>query len=175
MGILEMTFNTENFVGVNAWTILFAWINLIILYLFLKKLLFVPIKNMIDARQKEIDDMYDDSESERESAEAMRSEYEARMQSAKEESEEIVKSAVRRARLKEEEILREADKTAEAKLRRAEELAELERRRIVNEAKNEVSELAVGIASAIIERDVTEGEHKALIDDFINGMGGEDD
>ena len=46
----------ESFVGVNVWTMLFAWCNLLILYLFLKKILFVPMKNMIDSRQKEIDD-----------------------------------------------------------------------------------------------------------------------
>ena len=30
----------EAFVGVNPWTMLFAWLNLLILYLFLKKLAF---------------------------------------------------------------------------------------------------------------------------------------
>ena len=45
----------ETFVGVNFWTMLFAWCNLIILYFALKKILFRPIKNMIDARQGEID------------------------------------------------------------------------------------------------------------------------
>ena len=38
----------ESFVGFNLWTMIFAWCNLLILYLFLKKLLFVPIKKMID-------------------------------------------------------------------------------------------------------------------------------
>ena len=67
---------TEPFVGVNFWTIIFAWINLFILYMFLKKLLFVPIKNMIDQRQKEIDDMYSDAESSRIAASDMKAEYE---------------------------------------------------------------------------------------------------
>ena len=47
----------ESFVGVNFWTMIFAWCNLLILYLFLRKLLFKPVKNMIDSRQREIDDM----------------------------------------------------------------------------------------------------------------------
>ena len=46
----------EAFVGVNFFTMIFAWINLVILYVFLKKLLFKPVKNMIDSRQKEIDE-----------------------------------------------------------------------------------------------------------------------
>ena len=161
----------ESFVGVNFWTMIFAWINLLILYLFLKKLLFVPVKNMIDSRQKEIDDMYEDAESSKADASALKDEYEEKLRCANEESEEILKSAHRRAELKGEEILREADAEAARVLRRAEEQIELEKKRAVNEVKNEVSELAIGIASAVIERDVSAAEHKELIDDFIGAMG----
>ena len=58
----------ESFVGVNFWTMLFAWCNLAILYFFLRKILFGPIKKMIDSRQKEIDDMYDSAESSQQAA-----------------------------------------------------------------------------------------------------------
>ena len=50
---------------------------------------------------------------------------------------------------------------------------ELEKKRMVNEVKDEVSVMAIGIASAVIERDVSADEHKALIDDFINNIGNE--
>ena len=161
----------EDFVGVNLWTMLFAWANLLILYLILKKIAFVPLKNMIDSRQKEIDDMYSDAEKSRADAEALKADYEERMGNAKEESEEIVKAAIRRAQLREEEILREADKKAERVLERAEEQVELEKKRMVNEVKDEVSKMAIDIASAVIERDVSETEHKDLIDSFIDKMG----
>lgn len=161
----------EDFVGVNLWTMLFAWANLLILYFILKKIAFVPLKNMIDSRQKEIDDMYGDAEKSRADAEALKADYEERMGNAKEESEEIVKAAIRRAQLREEEILREADKKAERVLERAEEQVELEKKRMVNEVKDEVSKMAIDIASAVIERDVSETEHKDLIDSFIDKMG----
>ena len=161
----------ENFVGVNFWTMLFAWCNLLILYIFLKKLLFKPIKNMIDSRQKEIDDMYADAESSKVSAENLKCEYEKKLECANEESEQILKSAVRRAQLREEEILKEANEKAQRTLDRAEEQIELEKKKAINEVKDEVSAMAIGIASAVIERDVDENEHKALIDEFIDGMG----
>ena len=66
----------EGFVGVNFWTMIFAWINLLVLYLVLRKILFKPIKNMIDSRQKEVDDMYDEAESSRRDAALMKAEYE---------------------------------------------------------------------------------------------------
>ena len=51
----------ESFVGVDFWTCLFTLCNLVILYLVMKKLLFKPVKNMIDSRQKEVDDLYDNA------------------------------------------------------------------------------------------------------------------
>jgi F-type H+-transporting ATPase subunit b len=151
----------------------FAWLNLLILYFILKKLAFKPLTNMINSRQKEIDDMYSDAESSKEAAETMKGEYEEKISHANEESEEILKNAVRRAQLKEEEILKEANAQAQRTLERAEEQIELEKKRALNEVKNEVSAMAIGIASAVIERDVSEDEHKALIDDFINNIGNE--
>ena len=161
----------ESFVGVNPFTMIFAWINLLILYLFLKKLLFKPIKNMIDSRKKEIDDMYSDANEAKEDAEAMRVEYAEKLEKANEESEDILKRAVRRAQLREEEILREADAKTQRVLERAEEQVELEKRRAINEVKDEVSEMAIGIAAAVIERDITPDEHSDMIDEFIKNMG----
>lgn len=161
----------EAFVGVNPWTMLFAWLNLLILYLFLKKLAFNPLKNMIDSRQTEIDDMYSEAENARSDAEAMKKDYENKLSLANEESEAILKNAQRKAQLREEEILRNASAEAARTLERAEEQIELEKKHALNQVKNEVSEMAISIASAVIERDVKAEEHSDLIDDFINNMG----
>lgn len=165
----------EDFVGFNVWTAIFAWCNLLILYFILRKLLFKPVKKMIDSRQKEVDDMYESAEGDRRDAANMKAEYEEKLEAAEAESQEILRSAVRRAQLREEEILREAGEQAARTLERAEEQIELEKKRAINEVKDEVSGLAIGIASAVIERDVSEAEHKALIDSFIENMGGEND
>ena len=175
MGLLDtaqgFTKEFENFVGVKFWTMIIAWVNLLILYLVLKKLLFKPIKNMIDSRQKEIDDMYSDAESSKESAAALKAEYEERLAAAEEESEQMLRSAQRRAQLKEEEILKEANEKAARTLERAEERIEQEKKRAINDVKNQVSGLAVDIAAAVIGRDVSSAEHETLINDFIENMG----
>ena len=161
----------EAFVGVNFWTMIFAWCNLLVLYFVLRKLLFKPVKNMIDSRQKEIDDMYSDAEKLREDSAVMKADYEEKLGRAKEESEEILKNAVRRAQLREEEILREANDKAARVMKRAEEQVEMEKKRAINEVKDEVSDMAIGIASAVLERDISRKEHETLIDEFIRTMG----
>lgn len=163
--------NFESFVGVNFWTMLFAWANLLIVYLFLSKLLFKPIKNMIDSRQKEIDDMYSDAEASRASAAQSKAEYEEKLAAAGEEGEEILRRAVRRAELREEEILKEANEMAARTLERAEEQIELEKKRAINDVKDEVSSIAIDIAEAVIERDINKADHDALIDEFIGKLG----
>ena len=48
----------QSFIGVDFWTALFILLNTLAIFFVAKKKLFVPVKNMIDSRQKEIDDMY---------------------------------------------------------------------------------------------------------------------
>lgn len=161
----------ESFVGVNFWTCLFTLCNLVILYLFMKKLLFKPVKNMIDSRQKEIDDLYADANQSREDAAALRTQYETRLREADAEKEKILKEAYRKAQLRDEEMLREAQDKAAQTLRRADEQIELEKKRAMNDIKDEVSVMAVDIASAVLARDIKASEHKALIDSFIDHLG----
>ena len=161
----------ESFVGVNIWTMLFAWCNLLILYLFLKKILFKPLKNMIDSRQKEVDDMYSGAEAAEADAKAMKAEYEEKLAKANDESEEILRTAQRRALLKEEEILKEASVEAARIRERADEDIAMEKKRMLGEIKDEVSGMAVDIASALIGREVSGKEHERFIDDFIDELG----
>ena len=161
----------ESFVGVNVWTMLFAWCNLLILYLFLKKILFVPVKKMIDSRQQEVDDMYSNAESAESEAGAMKAEYEAKLESANAESEEILRTAQRRAVLKEEEILKDATVEATRIRERAREEIALEKKQMLSDIKDEVSGMAVDLASAVIGREVSKSEHEKLIDSFIDELG----
>ena len=162
----------ESFVGVNVWTMLFAWCNLLIIYLFLKKFLFVRVKNMIDSRQKEVDDMYTNAETAEADAKAMKAEYEEKLSHAEDESEEILRTAQRRALLKEEEILKDASVEAQRIRERADEEIALEKKRMLSEIKDEVSGMAIDIASAVIGREVKPSEHERFIDSFIDELGG---
>ena len=161
----------ESFVGVNFWTCLFTLVNLFILYKFMKKLLFKPVQNMIDSRQKEIDDLYADAGRSKAEAEALKSPYEGQLSEANAERERILKAAHQRALQQQETMLREAQEQAARTLKRADEQIELEKKQARNELKNEVSDMAVQIAGAVLARDVKPAEHEALIDSFIDGLG----
>ena len=168
---MEFLTGFESFVGVNFWTCLFTLVNLFILYKFMKKLLFKPVQNMIDSRQKEIDDLYADAGRSKAEAEALKSQYEGQLSEANAERERILKAAHQRALQQQETMLREAQEQAARTLKRADEQIELEKKQARNELKNEVSDMAVQIAGAVLARDVKPAEHEALIDSFIDGLG----
>ncbi|MGN1011693.1 MAG: hypothetical protein ACI4QO_06370, partial [Clostridia bacterium] len=67
------------FISVELWTSLFTLVNLLILFFIMKKLLFKPVKAMIDSRQKEIDDLYADANASKEDAAALKAKYEQRL------------------------------------------------------------------------------------------------
>ncbi len=168
---MEFLTGFESFVGVNFWTCLFTLANLFILYKFMKKLLFKPVKNMIDSRQKEIDDLYADANQSKEAAAQLKTEYEGRLAEANAEREAILKRAHREAQLRNEELLKQAQEQAAQTLKRADVQVELEKKRAMNEIKDEVSVMAVDIAAAVLARDIKREEHSELIDSFIENLG----
>ena len=161
----------ESFMGINFFTCIATLLNLLIVYALMKKFLFKPVKNMIDSRQQEIDDLYADANQSKEDAAALKEQYETRLSEANAESEQILKDAYRKAQLREESILRDAQEKAAQTLRRADEQVEMEKKRAMNEIKDEVSVMAVDIAAAVLARDIKGEEHTELIDSFIETLG----
>ena len=161
----------ESFVGINPWTALFTFCNMLITFSVLKHFLFEPVKKMIDDRQNEIDTMYADADAAKQKAAALETEYQAHLQSIKDERDAMLREATRRAQKREEEIVGEA-KTEAANIRAAAEadIAQ-ERKKAVNDLKNEIGGMAMEIAGKVIEREINEEDHAKLIDEFIANVG----
>lgn len=161
----------EPLIGIDVWTMIFTCCNLLLVFWFARRFLLGPIKKMIDSRQQEIDQIYADAEKSRQEGELYRTEYEQKLEAVQIESETIMRESVKNARQREEAIVKEAREEATAILRRADEQIEMEKRQAVNDIKNEVSDMAVNIAGAVLEREVGAEEHAALIDSFIDRLG----
>ena len=161
----------ESFIGVNFWTALFVLLNTLLIFFVAKKFLFVPVKNMIDSRQKEIDTMYDEAGAAKEQAEALQVEYQQKLAAAQQTSERIVKEAVARGQRREEEILRKANEEASAIMSKASADIELEKKKAINDAKDEISGIAMDIAGKVVGRQLNEADQSALIDHFISELG----
>ena len=161
----------ESFIGVNFWTALFVLLNTLAIYFVAKHFLFVPVKEMIDARQKEIDDMYDAAALAQADAKALQSDYQLKLSAAAETSDRLVKEAMVRAQKREEEIILQANQQASAILEKASADIAQEKKKAINDAKNEISDMALAIAGKVVGRAVNEADHAALVDHFIDELG----
>ena len=159
------------FLNINFFTALFTLVNTIALFLVLKHFLFQPVMNMIEDRQKEIDDMYSEADNAKTSAKAMEAEYKQKLSNAVETGDRIVKEAVARAQSREEEIIRNANAEASAIMDKASADIAQEKKKAINDAKNEISGLALAIAGKVVARELTAADQSSLVDSFINELG----
>ena len=161
----------ESFVGIDPWTALFTFCNMMITFAVLKKFLFKPVKKMIDDRQTEIDTMYADADAAKQKAAELEQEYQQHLQSIRDERDTLLREATAHAQKREEEIVGEARAEAAALRAAAEADIAQERKKAVNDLKNEIGGIAVDIAGKVVEREINETDHKALIDEFIRNVG----
>ncbi|MBS6546373.1 MAG: F0F1 ATP synthase subunit B [Clostridiaceae bacterium] len=161
----------QNFVSIGGWNIVVTICNTLITFLIVKKFLFKPVRKMLAARAEEVQAMYDQAESDRAEAAAMKKDYTESIANAKAEATQITQTATRRATVRSEEILAEASRQATDMKRKAEQSIEQERKKAMNEIKDEIAGLSVMIASKIVEKDISEEDHKRMIEDFIDKVG----
>ena len=161
----------ESFVGVNPWTALFTFCNLLITFAVLKKFLFQPVRQMIDDRQKEVDQMYAQAAQAQQAAQTLEAEYKGRLQNIHDEQDALLREATARARQREEEIVQAARDEAQGLRVAAEADIAQARKKAVHDLKDEIGGIAVEIASKVVEREIRETDHQALIDSFIQNVG----
>lgn len=161
----------EAFIGVNFWTALFTLLNTLTIFFVARHFLFRPVMKIIKDRQKEIDGMYSDADTAKGEANAMRNEYQQKLADAQATSDRIVKEAVARGQSRQEEIIRQAQQEASAIMDKAAADIELERKKAINDAKNEISGIAIAIAGKVVGRELNEKDQAALVDHFIDELG----
>ena len=161
----------EALLGVNPWTALFALANFLFLFFMLRKFLFNPVMKMIDDRQKEIDDLYKDAEDAKKDAQPTQQEYDRKLSAARQTSEQLVREAVARGQSREEEILRQANAQASAMMDKAADDIAREKKKAVNDAKDEISVIALSIAGKVVGRELNDADHARLVDGFIEELG----
>ena len=161
----------EAFVGVNFWTALFILLNTLTIFFVAKKFLFGPVMKIIQDRQQEIDDMFRQADRSNEEAEQLRAEYENKLSAAVQTSDRLVKEAVARGQSREEEILRQANREADAIREKGAQDIAREKKKAVNDAKNEISSLAIAIAGKVVGASLDGAHQERLVDSFLEELG----
>ena len=161
----------QSFIGVDFWTALFTLLNFLAVLIVGKKFLWGPVMKIIQDRQKEIDDMYSVAGAAQANAQAMEAEYKEKLAVASQTGERMVKEAVARGQAREEEIIRQANAEAAAIMDKAAADIAMEKKKAINDAKDEISGMAMAIAEKVVGRELNAADQSKLVDDFISGLG----
>ena len=160
------------FVTLDTWTLIFTWVNLLILFLLVKKLFFKPMNNMLEARRAEIEADYKKATDAQMDASQMKAEYEEKLSGAQQEAVRIVADAVENANMRSNDIVKEAEEKASDMIERAQKSIEAQKDAAFNQLQGEISSMAIDIAKKVIEKDIDEKDHRRLIDSALEGLGG---
>ena len=161
----------QEFISITPWTIIFQICNLLILVALIKKFLFKRVMAVLEARQQEIDGIYDAAGKDRQDAAQMKEEYTARMSHAREEADSLVRSAVDTAQRRGDAIVQEAkDEAAHLKQKAESDIAQ-EKQKAYSELLGEISGMAVDIAGKMVEREINPDDHRELVEEFIRNAG----
>ena len=158
-------------ISVNIWSILVSLANLLIMFLILKRFLFKPVQKMMAARKQQVDQIYQDAKENRDSAINMKQEYEARLAAAREEADGLVRNAVQTAQRKGDAIVAEANSQASHLKQKAEQEIAQEKKQMIQDVRGEISDIAVSIASKVVEREVKKQDYDGFVDEFIKNVG----
>lgn len=150
-------------------------INVIILYLLLKKFLIKPVTAIMEKREKMIQDSMANARNQETQAQELKGQYEQALASAKEESAELVEKAKMNAQREYNRILEAADVQAKKLTANAKKDVDMDREKAMKEMQSEVAGLALTAVSRILQEGSDAGSDSALYQQFLKKAGESND
>ena len=155
--------------------LLFAIINIIVLFLLLRKFLIKPVRNIMEKRDEMIRSGLENARKSQSDAELMKQEYEEKLKNAGDISAGIISDAKKEAEARSKNILDEANAKADNILSSARENAETAKIKAVSEAKEQIADLAAEMARKLVTTSKDSNFDSGEYDRFIRETGDDND
>ena len=150
-------------------------INLVVLFLILRKFLFRPVMNIMEKRKAMIAEGLKNADEQQEAARELKKQYEDALSGAKDESLRMIEQAKLDARTEYDRILKEADAQAGKLLVTARETIDLEREQTLRDMKSQVAGLAMEAAKKLVTQQCQADDGRAIYDQFLKEAGDQGD
>lgn len=149
--------------GLMIWVLLVFVVSMWVL----KKYAWPPIIEIIDKRQRSIEEQIAASEAAKAESERLVQEYRDQLAAARAESDEIVGRARRSGEQVERDAIEQGRQTREDLLAQARKDIEAETRRAVDELRNEVAALTVEATAKVTRKTLTSDDQQRLLDEAL--------
>lgn len=146
-------------------------IAIFFLFLIASNKLFNPVRKMMKNRQERIANDIESAREDKESAGALKLEYEEKLKNIDKEAEQILSEARAKALKNEDQIVARAKEEAAAIIARANKEAELEKQKAADDVKKEMVVLAGIMAAKMVKVSVDTAVQNSLIDETLKEMG----
>ncbi len=141
------------------------------LVLAMSYLLFNPARKMLKDRQERISNDIDSAKEDKESAAALKAEYEAKLKEVDKEAEGILAEARQKAMKNQAKMIDEAKEEASRIVKRAQEEAELEKKHAMDDMKQEMITVAAMMAQKVVAASIDTNIQSTLVDETLKEMG----
>ncbi len=149
--------------GLFIWTI----VTFLVLLALLAKFAWGPLLQALEARQERIRKSLEDAERAKQELERLQQESAKIMQQARVEADSIVTQTRADAERLREELKQKAKDEADNILRNAQQQIQLQTRQAIQQIRHEVADIAVLLASKLLERNLAKEDNARLIDETL--------
>lgn len=146
-------------------------LNIVLLFLILRTLVYKPVRNFMQKREERLEEEREKIKNEMDAAVNVKEQYEASLANMKAEAENALRESVLRADKAAKEITGKAEEEAAVLRKEACEQAEREKRKAMNELKAEATKLSVELASKILKREISIEDNQKIIDEYFSKVG----
>lgn len=166
---------TERLFGLDYQTLFdtaFTMVNVLILYVFLKYVLFIPVRKLLEERKKRLDDQNARAAADTAEAQKLKAEYEQRVLEAGREADNILGESRREMIKKEQEVLDDAKTRAADIMSAARSEASKDFEAAQSSVRDEVKDIASAMAARVTNQKVDGPVDDALLNEALKEAGG---
>lgn len=156
--------------GIRPFQLVIQILGFLVLFAALAKFLWKPVLGLIEGREKEVRDIYDQAEKAKKDAEELKAKYDTKVRAIEEEAQEKLAEAVKRGNEMAEDIVNSARKQAELESEKARNAIREEATRARMTLRDFAVGLSFDLAGKILEKEVSKSAHEDLVKSFIGDL-----
>lgn len=153
------------------WNIIWTFVDLIVLYVLMKKFLFARVQKVLDQRQEMIQGQMDHAKEQEALANQNLQQARETVENATKEAREKAQRILEAASRKEKEQLQASEEEAKRILISSRKQAEQERKKLLADTQDEMVTIAMLAARKAVGNNINEEKEKALFDDLLKKVG----
>lgn len=152
----------------NFLTVVVQLLSTLVLFLVFKKLLWKPVREIMQKRTEKMQEGLDNAAKVQEDAKAELANAKEELVKAKEESKEIVANAKKEATDLKEQMIKDAKKQAQAKLDDAENKISIREKESLNAIKEEMVNVAMAAVTKLMDEKATSNDDSKAIREYVD-------